>query len=130
MMKYHQLGKTGFKVSAVSYGGVVSSKHFDKAVMPGDGQAMSDDFVQYALDHGVNYFDVAPGYGDAQLLLGNSLKGRRKDVYLACKTAVRDRKGAEKDLEESLRLLHTDYFDIYQLHGIASMDELERAAPR
>lgn len=125
-MIYRDLGNTGFKVSAVSYGGVVSSKHFDKAVIPGDGQKLSDQFVGWALDHGINYFDVAPGYGDAQLLMGNSLQHKRQDVFLACKTAMRDRAQAEKDLEESLRLLHTDYFDVYQLHGISSMEELER----
>ena len=124
-MKYNILGKTGFKVSAVSYGGVVSSKHFDKAVVPGDGQKLSDQFVDWALAHEVNYFDVAPGYGDAQLLMGNSLKPYRSNVFLACKTAQRERAGAEQDMLESLRLLHTDYFDVYQLHGIASMEELE-----
>ena len=69
-MRYQKLGQTGFEVSAVSYGGVVSSQHFDKAVIPGDGQDMSDHFVAWAIEHGVNYFDVAPGYGDAQLLMG------------------------------------------------------------
>ena len=41
LMRYQKLGGTGFEVSAVSYGGVVSSQHFDKAVIPGDGQGMS-----------------------------------------------------------------------------------------
>ena len=57
--------------------------------------------------------------------MGNSLKPFRKDVYLACKTAQRKRAGAEREMTESLRLLHTDHFDVYQLHGIASMEELE-----
>lgn len=42
-MKYHKLGNTGFEVSAIGYGGVVSSQHFDDAAIPGDGQKMSDD---------------------------------------------------------------------------------------
>lgn len=124
-MRYQKLGKTGFEVSAISYGGVVSSQHFDKAVIPGDGQGMSDHFVSWAIGHGVNYFDVAPGYGDAQLLMGNSLRPYRKDVFLACKTALRDRVGAERDMMESLRLLYTDWFDVYQLHGLVTMAELE-----
>ena len=126
-MRYQKLGNSGFRVSAVSYGGVVSSQHFDKAVIPGDGQGMSDHFVGWAIEQGINYFDVAPGYGDAQLLMGNSLRPWRKDVYLACKTALRDRVGAEREMLESLKLLHTDYFDVYQLHGLLNMDELERA---
>ena len=124
-MRYQKLGGTGFEVSTVSYGGVVSSQHFDKAVIPGDGQGMSNHFVSWAIYHGVNYFDVAPGYGDAQLLMGNSLRPYRKNVFLACKTALRDRAGAERDMMESLRLLHTDWFDVYQLHGLVTMAELE-----
>ena len=124
-MKYRNLGKTDFNVSLIGFGGVVSSQHFDKAVMPGDGQAMSDHFVSWAVEQGINYFDVAPGYGDAQLLMGNSLAPYRKNVYLACKTARRRRKEAEAEMRESLALLHTDYFDVYQLHGLATMEELE-----
>lgn len=125
-MKYRKLGKTDWDVSAIGYGGVVSSKHFDRAVIPGDGQKMSDEYVGWAIENGINYFDVAPGYGDAQLLMGNSLKPYRSDVYLACKTALRESKEAEQDMLNSLQLLHTDYFDVYQLHGVASMEELER----
>lgn len=124
-MRYRKLGKTGWNVSAIGYGGVVSSQHFDRAVIPGDGQKMSDEYVGWAIENGVNYFDVAPGYGDAQLLMGNSLRPYRDKVYLACKTAERKRAGAEKEMMESLELLHTDHFDVYQLHGVASMEELE-----
>ena len=88
-MKYRQLGMTGWNVSAIGYGGVVSSQHFDRAFIPGDGQKMSDEYVGWAVEHGINYFDVAPGYGDAQQLMGNSLIGKREDIFLACKTAMR-----------------------------------------
>ena len=126
-MQYRSLGSTGFEVSAVTYGGIVSSKHFDKAVVPGDGQALSDSHVAWAIDRGVNYFDVAPSYGDAQLLLGNSLRPWRKDVYLACKTGERLRAGAEREMEDSLRLLHTDHFDVYQLHGLCTDEDVDQA---
>lgn len=119
------LGKTGFEVSVIGYGGVVSSQHFDKAVMPGDGQKQSDQAVAWAIAQGINYFDVAPAYGDAQLLMGNSLKPWRDKVYVACKTNKRNSKDAEKEMAESLNLLHTDHFDVYQLHGLTSMEELE-----
>ena len=49
-MKYSQLGKTGWNVSAIGYGGVVSSQHFDRAVIPGDGQKMSDEFLMLLPD--------------------------------------------------------------------------------
>ena len=117
-MKYRKFGRTGFDISAVSYGGIVSMD---------DGQPASDRYVAWAIERGVNYFDVAPSYGDAEEKLGNSLKPYRKDVHLACKTGERLREGAEKELNQSLRNLHTDYFDVYQLHGIASMQEVETA---
>ena len=63
------LGKTGFKVSGVSYGGIVSSSIVDNYIYPGDGQAASDHYVSWAVDQGVNYFDVAPSYGNAEKML-------------------------------------------------------------
>ena len=126
-MKYNQLGKTDIRISAVAYGGIVSAGFYDNILYPAEGQESSDRYVAWAVEHGVNYFDVAPGYGDAQKQLGISLEPYRKQVSLACKTACRDRKNAEKDLEESLKLLKTDCFDVYQLHGVSSMEEVDRA---
>ncbi|MCE5178048.1 MAG: aldo/keto reductase [Porphyromonadaceae bacterium] len=113
-----KLGKTGFEVFPVVYGGIVSSR---------DGQAASDNYVAWALDRGINYFDVAPSYGDAQEKLGISLKPFRKENYLACKTTQRSKEGAEKEFEESLRLLHTDYFDLYQLHSLTTAEDVDKA---
>ena len=126
-MKYRVLGKTGFEVSAVVYGGIVSSVVLDDRIMEPEGQAASDHYVSWAIDQGVNYFDVAPTYGDAQERLGNSLKPYRKDVYLACKTMMRTRKEAQPVMEESLKLLQTDYFDVYQMHELSTMQALETA---
>ena len=79
-------------------------------------QAQANTIVASAVDRGVNYFDVAPSYGNAQYVLGPALKPYRNQVSLACKS---DRKTAAElnaELEESLRALHTDHFDVYQLH--------------
>ena len=126
-MKYRQLGNTGINISAVSYGGIVSSGIYGGVNYPEEGQASSDRYVSWAIDQGVNYFNVAPAYGNAQEQLGNSLIPYRDRIHLACKTGRRDRKGAEEDLKNSLELLHTDYFDVYQLHAISSMDDVEKA---
>lgn len=126
-MKYRRLGSTGFEVSAVVYGGIVSAAHYDGTVCPGDGQAASDHYVSWAIERGINYFDVAPVYGDAQQMLGNSLKPHRKDIFLACKTMERKREDAERQLKESMALLHTDYFDVYQMHALSTMEDVETA---
>ncbi|MBQ8092994.1 MAG: aldo/keto reductase [Clostridia bacterium] len=126
-MKYHQLGKTGFTVSAVAYGGIVSASQYGETTFPGDGQRASDSYVALAIEQGINYFDVAPTYGNAQMMLGNSLKHYRRNIHLACKTEARTRAQAEKLMHESLNLLHTDYFDVYQMHALKKMEDIEIA---
>ncbi len=111
-------GNTGMEISRILYGGIVSMN---------DGQDNSDKYVEYAIKNGINYFDVAPSYGDAEEKLGNSLKAFRKDVFLACKTTERKLDPAMKEFEKSLKLLHTDYFDVYQLHSLQSVEDLEEA---
>ena len=126
-MNYKPLGRTGIQVSAIAYGGIVSAGFYSRVNYPELDQAASDRFVAYAIDHGVNYFDVAPSYGNAEEQLGNSLLPYRNNVRLACKTARRDREGGEAELKNSLKLLHTDHFDVYQLHGVSSMADVEKA---
>ena len=126
-MKYNPLGRTGINVSTIAYGGIVSAGIYDRINYPELGQDASDRFVAFAIDHGVNYFDVAPSYGNAEEQLGNSLRPYRQKIHLACKTGKRDRAGAEAELVQSLKRLHTDQLDIYQLHAVSSMKDVEEA---
>ncbi len=112
------LGKTGYQVSAVVYGGIISTS---------EGQQASDRYVSWAIDRGINYFDVAPSYGDAEEKLGQSLRPYRRDVYLACKTTERRREAAEKEIMSSLKLLQTDYFDNFQVHSVTTPEDIETA---
>lgn len=125
-MKKTVLGNTGFEVSVIGYGGIVSAAHYQDLHNDKNGQLLSDQYVEWAIEHGINYYDVAPTYGDAQMLLGNSLRSYRDGIRLACKTRQRKRKEAETEMKESLRLLHTDHFDVYQLHAVASEDDLDQ----
>lgn len=117
-MKKVTLGRTGLEISPVVYGGIVSMD---------ETQADSDRYVAWAVEHGINYFDVAPSYGDAQLKMGNSFAPYRKDMYLACKTQKRLREDARREFEESMKLLHTDYFDVYQLHALTTDEDIDLA---
>ena len=83
--------------------------------------------VRQAIDAGVNYFDVAPTYGNAQERLGPALKPYRDKCFLACKTLERDAAGTAKELDESLKLLRTDHFDLYQLHALTDVEEVDEA---
>ena len=125
-MQYRKLGKTGISISAAAYGGIVSAGDFGGAHCTQDDQAGSDRYVAWAIEKGVNYFDVAPSYGNAQEQLGNSLRPYRKEVHLACKTLARDRAGAEAEFRESMKLLHTDYFDVYQMHAVNNQETVEK----
>lgn len=113
------LGKTGLKVSIIGMGGIV--------VMNAE-PSHAGKVVAEAIDKGVNYFDVAPSYGDAELKLGPALRPFRKDVYLACKTGQRSCSGAAGELKQSLKHLETNYFDVYQLHGLVDVEKDVKAA--
>jgi aryl-alcohol dehydrogenase-like predicted oxidoreductase len=112
------LGKTGFRIFPVVFGGIISMR---------DGQEASDDYVSWSIERGINYFDVAPTYEDAQEKLGNSLKPYRKDIFLACKTMCRLRSEAEIELKQSFELLQTDYFDVYQMHAVTTQQDIDQA---
>ena len=64
-MDYRNLGNTGFNISAVTYGGIVSASVYDDREFQANGQAFSDQYVSWAYDRGINYYDVAPTYGNA-----------------------------------------------------------------
>jgi aryl-alcohol dehydrogenase-like predicted oxidoreductase len=90
-------------------------------------QSKVDKIVSEALQRGINYFDVAPFYGDgeAERKMGSALKSHRNQIFLACKTMERSAKGARKELEQSLRRLCTDHFDLYQFHTVTGLDEVD-----
>ena len=115
-MERRTLGHTGVELSTVGMGGIVVTD-----TTPEEAQ----NIVAEAVDRGVNYFDVAPSYGNAQERLGPALESRRNEVFLACKTGRRDAAGAQDELENSLRMLRTDHFDLYQLHALSSVQEVE-----
>lgn len=113
-----KLGKTGEELSMIGFGGIMLNDN---------PQEFANAIVAKAYHLGVNYFDVSPEYGNAQERLGVALKPFRKDCFLACKTKKRSAVGAEQNLEDSLKQLHTDCIDLYQLHELSSVDEVEQA---
>ena len=116
-MKKRILGKTNRQLSVIGFGGII---------VMNESQKDSNNFVAEAIDNDINYFDVAPTYGNAQERLGPALKPYRDNCFLACKTAERDAAPSEKELYESLNFLKTDHFDLYQFHGISSIEEVEK----
>lgn len=88
-------------------------------------QPQADEVIQKVIDAGINHIDVAPSYGDAEVRLGPWMPQIRKDVFLGCKTMNRDKNGAIKEFHQSLMRLQTENFDLFQLHAITTIEELD-----
>jgi L-galactose dehydrogenase len=124
-MIYRQLGNTGLKVSIVGYGASPLGAEFGQ-IDPTEGTRA----VHYAIERGINYFDVAPYYGRtlAETRLGQALVGYRDRVYIATKVGRYDvdldtgfdfsAKRVTASVDESLKRLQTDYLDVIQIHDI------------
>jgi aryl-alcohol dehydrogenase-like predicted oxidoreductase len=122
-MPTRNLGKTGYKVGIFSLGGQASLEHpnnFDVAVP----------IIERALDLGVNYIDTSSIYGGpdrwSEQYVGKVMASRRNEAFLATKTKERTREGSMRMIEKSLELLHTDHVDLWQLHDIGTMTDVNQ----
>ncbi len=106
------LGKTGEKVSLICLGGY----HIGVPKDPADGIRI----IETAIDRGINFLDNSDDYhaGESEIRMGKAIKGKRDKVFLMTKPHPRDKKGALKSLDESLRRLQTDHLDLWQFHEI------------
>jgi aryl-alcohol dehydrogenase-like predicted oxidoreductase len=116
VVERRRLGRTGHHSSVAVLGGA--------AFWQGDPATTADSFA-LARAAGVNHLDVAPQYGAAQAVLGPLVGPVRDDLFVACKTLRHDPDGVRAQLEESLSLLHCDTFDLYQLHAVTDLAELD-----
>jgi predicted aldo/keto reductase-like oxidoreductase len=115
-LERRSLGRTGQMLSIIGFGGIVV-----KDATPDEARQR----VREAIEAGVNYFDVAPTYGDAEEKLGPALAPYRREVFLACKTTERRATGATAELDRSLKRLQTDHFDLYQFHAVTTDADVE-----
>ena len=90
-------------------------------------QADADRAMEMVIEAGINHIDVAPSYGQAEERIGPWMPRERSRFFLGCKTMERTKGGAWKELHESLTRLQTKSFDLYQLHAVTSMEELDKA---
>jgi len=120
-MEQRIFGKTGEKFSILSFGG--------QRIVDGHGcsEAEAVRMLNYAIDHGIRYFDTAWLYsaGQSEERIGKVARYRRKEMWIATKARARDKIGARKQLEESLKRLQTDHVDEWRMHDVWSMNELD-----
>ncbi len=121
-MPTRNLGRTGFRVGIFSLGG-------QAALEQPDNEAVAVPLIERALDLGVNYVDTSARYGGdarwSERYLGQVMKRRRAHAFLATKTHDRTRDGSLRLLARSLSLLQTDHVDLWQLHAMSTMEDVE-----
>jgi aryl-alcohol dehydrogenase-like predicted oxidoreductase len=120
-----RLGKTGEMVSCIGFG---SGTRFCSIPNEDDARAL----LEKAFDLGINYFDTAGSYTRRSIerlsekRLGEFSKNRRNEIFLATKIDPRDRDGALRSVETSLKFLQTDYLDLIQIHSLSHLHDLDR----
>ena len=113
-------GKTGERLTIIGQAGgrfpLVNDKEEARAI------------VRRAYELGINYFDNARAYWDGQSeeVYGDVLPQWRKQIFLTTKSVGRDREGAEADLQLSLKALKTDYLDLWQMHSVSEMSDVDQ----
>ncbi|MGA7844629.1 MAG: aldo/keto reductase [Dehalococcoidales bacterium] len=121
-MEERAFGKTGEKFPILSFGG--------QRIVEGHGctEAEAIKMLNYAIDNGIRYYDTAWLYsaGQSEERIGKVARLRRREMWIATKVRARDKAGAKKQLEESLRRLQTDHVDEWRMHDVWSMNELDQ----
>lgn len=114
-------GNTGREVTQVGLGG--------EGVLRTQGRkSEARDVIKEAIAQGITYFDSAQAYEDSEIYLGSvwgASPETRVNIFQASKSASRDKKGALKDLENSLKRLQTTYLDLWQIHDVRTKEDLE-----
>ena len=109
-MRYLKFGRTGLNISELGFGGIpIIRLNKDTAIK----------VIRRAYERGITFYDTANAYRDSEEKIGYAFEGMREKVVIATKTIQRNAQGATKQLENSLRMLRTDYIDLYQMHQVA-----------
>jgi aryl-alcohol dehydrogenase-like predicted oxidoreductase len=114
-MEKRRLGRTGHMSSILTFGSAALWKV---------SEAEAEEAIELAIGHGVNHFDVAPSYGQAEIRLGPWMEKHHSEIFLACKTGERSKTRAWDSIKRSLETLRVGYFDLYQFHGVNDLEAL------
>ena len=116
-MKTRRLGRTGHESTIAIFG---AAAFFEIS------QADADDAMELVIEAGINHIDVAPRYGQAEERLGPWLAKEHDRFFLGCKTEERKKEDAVAEMQRSLERLQVDSFDLYQLHAVCTLEELDQ----
>jgi aryl-alcohol dehydrogenase-like predicted oxidoreductase len=116
-MEQRRLGRIGHETSVLVYGA---------AALGAVTQQVADASLAQALAAGINHLDTAASYGDAEERMGPTVERVRDQVFLATKSVERRAEDAWRELNRSLELLHTDHIDLWQIHAVCDLPELDK----
>ncbi|RXY98838.1 aldo/keto reductase [Fictibacillus sp. S7] len=120
-MLKRKIGRLGYEGSVVMFGA---------ASLGSVTQEEADQSILYALNHGVNHFDTAADYGDAEVRLGPIISEVRNDIFLATKTGQRTKEEAKEEIYRSLERMRVDSVDLLQLHAVGTIEELDKCTAK
>lgn len=115
-METRQFGRTGHMSTVAVFGA---------AAFWEISQEDANQVMESVIAAGINHIDVAPSYGQAEIRIGPWMPRERGRFFLGCKTMERTKEGAWKEMQESLKRLQTETFDLYQCHAVTTLDELD-----
>jgi predicted aldo/keto reductase-like oxidoreductase len=116
-MLKRKLGRLGYESSVVMFGA---------ASLGNVTQEAADESISFALQHGINHFDTAADYGDAEIRLAPIISKVRNDIFLATKTGQRTKEKAKEEIYRSLERMKVDSVDLLQLHAVGTIEELDK----
>ena len=116
-MEKRRLGRTGHKSTVVSFGSYSIGKL---------NQEIADKAIDMCLGYGVNHIDIAPGYANAMERIAQWMPKIRKKMFLGSKTPMRSRDQAWENIEDIMRRMNVDSFDLFQLHSVIDLDTLDQ----
>ena len=117
-MEHRRLGRLNRENSVLIFGGAALAEATEED---------SDAAIQQALDAGVDHFDTAADYGDAELQYGRWMPEIRDRIFLSTKTGLREKDAAKRQIQDSLERLRVDNVDLLQLHSVGDIEDLDRA---
>jgi aryl-alcohol dehydrogenase-like predicted oxidoreductase len=117
-MEKRRFGRTGHESTVAIFGAVALGQI---------SQEEADATMESVIEAGINHIDVAPTYGEAEKRLRPWMPRVRDQFFLGCKTMERTKDGCDAEMRRSLELLQVDKFDLYQIHAITTMEELDAA---
>lgn len=115
-METRRYGRTGHMSTVAVFGA---------AAFMQISQEDANKVMELIIEAGINHIDVAPSYGQAEIRIGPWMPRERGRFFLGCKTLERTKEGAWKEMQQSLKHLQTEAFDLYQCHAVTTMEELD-----